>query len=80
MKEKNIFLLWLQGWENAFWLNKQVAESWEINNPDWRVTLINFKNLKNYVDDIDYIYDNFRQQLLDIWNINSKKIIDRYIN
>jgi hypothetical protein len=56
--QKNIFLLWLQGWENAPWLNKQVAESWEINNPGWKINYIDFKNLKNYVDDIDYIYDD----------------------
>jgi len=57
MLPKNIFLLWLQGWENALWLNKQVAESWEINNPDWKVHYIDFVNLKDYVNDIDYIYD-----------------------
>lgn len=55
--QKNIFLLWLQGWQNATWLNKQVAESWEINNPEWKVHYIDFNNLKDYVNDIDYIYD-----------------------
>lgn len=57
MLEKNIFILWLQGWENATWLNKQVAESWEINNPNWNIHYIDFNNLKDYVQDIDYIYD-----------------------
>jgi len=57
MIEKNIFLLWLQGWDKATWLNKQIAESWEINNPDWKIHYIDFNNLKNYVDDIEYIYD-----------------------
>ena len=57
MLDKNIFLLWLQGWENATWLNKQVAISWETNNPEWRVHYIDLENLKNYVTDIDYIYD-----------------------
>jgi hypothetical protein len=55
--EKNIFILWLQGWENAQWINKQVAESWEINNPGWNIHYIDFNNLKTYVNDIDYIYD-----------------------
>jgi hypothetical protein len=50
-------LLWLQGWENAKWLNKQVGESWEINNPEWKIHYIDFQNLKEYVNDIDYIYD-----------------------
>ena len=54
---KNIFLLWLQGWDNAPWLQKQVADSWEINNPDWKINYIDLDNLKDYCDDIDYIYD-----------------------
>lgn len=57
MLPKNIFLLWLQGWDNAKWINKQVAESWEINNPGWRIHFIDLENLKDYVSDIDYIYD-----------------------
>lgn len=61
MLEKNIFLLWLQGWENAKWLNKQVVESWEINNPEWKICLIDLNNLKDYVSDIDYIYDATKQ-------------------
>ena len=55
--EKNIFLLWLQGWDKAPWLQRQVLESWIINNPDWNVILIDQNNLVNYVKDIDYIYD-----------------------
>ena len=45
MLDKNIFILWLQGWEHATWLNKQVAESWEINNPDWKIHYIDLMNL-----------------------------------
>jgi hypothetical protein len=54
---KQIFILWLQGWDNAPWLQKQAAKSWEINNPEWKVEYIDFNNLKDYVSDIDYIYD-----------------------
>ena len=50
--EKNIFLLWLQGWDKAPWLQRQVLESWIINNPDWNVILIDQNNLVNYVKDI----------------------------
>lgn len=57
MLSNNIFLLWLQGWDNAKWINKQVAESWETNNPEWKIHYIDLNNLKNYVTDIDYIYD-----------------------
>ena len=58
MIQKNIFILWLQGWDNAKWLNKKVAESWKINNLDWTVHCIDLVNLKDYVNDINYIYDN----------------------
>ena len=55
--DKNIFLLWLQGWDKAPWLQKKVLDSWLINNPDWNIKLIDEKNLKNYVSDIEYLYD-----------------------
>ena len=58
MLHKNIFLLWLQGWENANWINKQVAESWKTNNPEWTIHYIDLENIKEYVNDIDYIYDS----------------------
>lgn len=54
---KTIWLLWLQGWEDAYWLNKQVAESWQIQNPDWKIEYVTLSNLSNFVKDIDYIYD-----------------------
>ena len=55
--EKNIFLLWLQGWDKAPWMQREVLKSWIINNPDWNVILIDQNNLVTYVSDIDYIYD-----------------------
>ena len=54
---KNIFLLWFQGWDNAPWLQRQVRKSWEINNPDWNIILLDESNLRKYINDIDYIYD-----------------------
>ena len=54
---KNIFLLWLQGWDKAPWLQKKVLESWEVNNPNWNINLIDQDNIKNYVNDINYIFD-----------------------
>ncbi len=59
--DKNIFLLWLQGWDNARYLQKQVAESWKINNPEWKIHYIDINNIKNYVDDIDYLFDKNKQ-------------------
>ena len=54
--ERNIFILWLQGWDKAPWLQKRVLESWRINNKGWNIELLDFNNLNNYVSDIDYIY------------------------
>jgi hypothetical protein len=61
MLNKTIWLLWLQGWDNAPWLVRQVAESWEINNPDWNIEYITLDNLHKYVHDIDYIYDKAKE-------------------
>ncbi len=55
--ERNIYLLWLQGWSKAPWLQQKVLQSWRLNNPSWTINLIDNKNLKDYVNDIDYIYD-----------------------
>ena len=54
---RKVYLLWLQGWHKAPWLQRQVFDSWKINNPKWDIELIDFFNLENYVNDIDYIYD-----------------------
>jgi len=53
--EKNIWLLWLQGWESPPWLIQQVKRSWERKNPGWTIHLLTEENLSSYVD-IDYIY------------------------
>ena len=57
MLNKTIWLLWLQGWDNAPWLVKEVAKSWQLNNPDWKIRLLTNQNIKFYINDIDYIYD-----------------------
>jgi len=54
---KTIWLLWFQGWENAPFLQKEVAKSWERHNPDWKIQYLDMNNLKNFINDIDYIYD-----------------------
>lgn len=61
MLNKTIWLLWLQGWDNAPWLVKQIAESWEINNPDWNIEYVTSDNFHKYVRDIDYIYDKTKE-------------------
>ncbi|MUL38746.1 hypothetical protein BWI75_21075 [Gloeocapsopsis sp. AAB1 = 1H9] len=57
MLNKTIWLLWLQGWNSVPWLVEQVAESWEINNPEWNIEYVTLDKLHKYVNDIDYIYD-----------------------
>jgi hypothetical protein len=54
---KTIWLLWFQGWDNAPYLQKRVAESWRINNPNWKIEYLDMDNLKKYITDIEYIYD-----------------------
>ncbi len=55
--DKNIFILWLQGWDKAPWLQNRVLESWRINNHGWNIELLDFNNINYYVKDIDYIFD-----------------------
>ena len=37
---KIVWLLWLQGWDQAPWVPRQVAESWKKFNPGWDVRMI----------------------------------------
>lgn len=58
MQNKTIWILWLQGWDKAPWLQQRVAESWIKNNPDWTVKLIDEEQVRTLVSDIDYMYDS----------------------
>ncbi|WP_349370902.1 capsular polysaccharide synthesis protein [Salinarimonas sp.] len=58
MLNKTVWLLWLQGWDTAPWLVRQVAESWKINNPGWNIEFLSEGNLGRYVNDIDYIHSD----------------------
>ncbi|HEY9826093.1 MAG TPA: capsular polysaccharide synthesis protein [Stenomitos sp.] len=61
MLNKTIWLLWLQGWSKAPSLIKEVAQSWEINNPNWNIEYLTADNLHQYVSDIEYIYDESKE-------------------
>jgi hypothetical protein len=61
MLNKTIWLLWIQGWEDVPWLIREVAKSWEINNPGWNIEYVTLGNLHKYVCDIDYIYDEKKE-------------------
>ena len=51
---KTVWLLWLQGWDKAPWIVKQVKETWEKQNTGWKIVTLSSDNLKEYVD-IPYI-------------------------
>lgn len=54
---RTIWLLWLQGWDQAPWLVREVAESWAINNPDWSIVYLDRDNLRDHAPGIDYAFD-----------------------
>jgi hypothetical protein len=58
---KTIWILWLQGWDKAPWLQQQIAESWRSQNPTWKIVLLSMENLKDYVTDCPYLYDPSKQ-------------------
>lgn len=47
-ENKSIFILWMQGFENAPPLVQNVVNSWTSLNPTWRVELVTRKNLFHY--------------------------------
>ena len=46
-----IWMLWLQGWDNAPELIRACAASWAHHNPGWQLKLISAKGLKRYAPD-----------------------------
>jgi hypothetical protein len=54
---KTVWLLWLQGWDKAPWLQQYVLKSWKQLNPGWSIVCLTQANLHTYVTDIPYIYD-----------------------
>jgi hypothetical protein len=47
---KVVWLLWLQGWDKAPEIVKQVGTSWEKLNPDWTVIKLDENNLSTYIN------------------------------
>lgn len=47
---KNVWILWLQGWDQAPWLVQQVANSWESYNPGWTVVRLDNTSLAMHID------------------------------
>jgi len=47
---KTIWILWLQGWDDAPWYIHKIKESWIKYNPEWNVELVSEKNLSDYIN------------------------------
>lgn len=52
---KSVWLLWLDGWDAAPWVAREVAASWAFHNPAWRVQLVSATNLHAFVD-VGYVW------------------------
>ena len=66
--ERNIYLLWLQGWSKAPWLQQKVLQSWRLNNPSWTINLIDNKNLKDNRDKANELFYNSLEGTNAYWN------------
>ncbi len=52
---KTIWMMWLQGLEQAPPLVKQCYASWKALNPDWKIVFLDETNFREYVDDLEII-------------------------
>jgi len=60
---KTMYICWLQGFDKAPKLVKKCVQSWKFYNPDWTIVLLDYKNLKKYVNLEDYIPDIFSKSI-----------------
>jgi hypothetical protein len=47
---KTVWLLWMQGWDNAPSLVTKVKDSWVTKNPGWNIQLVSKENLGEFMD------------------------------
>lgn len=52
-----VWIVWFQGWDNAPWLQKQVANSWKVNNPTWNIQLLDMNRLKELIPEETVLFD-----------------------
>jgi hypothetical protein len=50
---KIIWMLWLQGWDNAPRIVQACRRSWELNNPDWTIQLLDQRNIAEFIENRD---------------------------
>lgn len=47
---KVIWILWLQGWNNAPWIVQKCLASWQLHNPDWEIRAIDTNSVQRYIE------------------------------
>ncbi|MBA3994491.1 MAG: hypothetical protein C0469_13260 [Cyanobacteria bacterium DS2.3.42] len=47
---KVIWMVWLQGWNNAPWLVQKCLASWQFHNPDWEIRALDANSLQRYIE------------------------------
>ena len=52
---KVIWLLWLQGWDEAPAIVKACLKTWEENNPGWTIHTLSMANIHDYLDDSELL-------------------------
>lgn len=46
---RTVWILWLQGWDDAPWLVQQVAMSWERHNPGWTIVRLDNTSISTHI-------------------------------
>lgn len=62
MLPKCIWILWLQGWNNAPELVKKVKETWKFHNPTWNIIELDIEKIKIYIETEFLNYPNMTPQ------------------
>lgn len=52
---KTIWMLWLQGRENAPAVVQRCIHSWEVNNPTWTLKLLTADTVSHYIDVTEFV-------------------------
>lgn len=53
--KKVVWLLWMQGWDQAPWLVREVYKSYRFCAPDWEVVRLDMASLGNYTEVPSYL-------------------------
>lgn len=74
---KNIFLFWMQGLNNAPDVVKRSVESWYVKNPDTNIVLIDRNNIRSYMSGDYVVHDDtnhdYSRQISDLLRLDLMK-------